>query len=58
MEVNAASTRNVATSTFGASSAEASAKVGTLSGKTHAELLTLMGASRPRRSDKAYLKVR
>ncbi|HEY3257161.1 MAG TPA: hypothetical protein VGJ91_24555 [Polyangiaceae bacterium] len=42
MEGSLASTGEVATSSFGAASAEVSAKVGVLSGKTHAEVLTTM----------------
>jgi len=42
MQVNSASAGEVATSSYGAASAEASAAVGLLSGKTHAEVLTKM----------------
>jgi len=42
MDSGPASTGEVATSSFGAASAEASARVGQLSGKTHAEVLTKM----------------
>jgi hypothetical protein len=41
-DVGVASTGEVASSNFGLSSAEVSVKVGTLSGKTHAEVLTTM----------------
>jgi hypothetical protein len=41
-DVGSASTGEVATSNFGASSAEVSVKVGVLSGKAHAEILTAM----------------
>jgi hypothetical protein len=40
-DVGVASTGEVASSTFGLSSAEVSAKVGTLSGKTHAEVCSV-----------------
>ena len=45
MAVAQAATGEVATSSFGASSAEASATVGVLSGKTHAEVLTKMSSA-------------
>ena len=42
MAGSVASTGSVATSSYGASTAQVTAKVGTLSGKTHAEVLTVM----------------
>jgi hypothetical protein len=42
MAAEVASTGAVATSSYGAATAQVTAKVGTLSGKTHAEVLTMM----------------
>jgi hypothetical protein len=42
MAASVASTGEVATSSYGAAAAQVTAKVGTLSGKTHAEVLTVM----------------